>query len=72
MSDEANDLLMNYQWPGNIRQLKNCIEQAVFHADSNAILPEDLPKEIRSVQVLDTQKTVLSRTEKETLADVAS
>lgn len=27
LSDEARDLLVNYSWPGNIRQLKNITEQ---------------------------------------------
>ena len=46
LSDEALSLLMDYDWPGNIRQLKNCIEQAIFYAESSVILPKDLPKEI--------------------------
>ena len=28
ITDDAYDLLMNYSWPGNIRELKNCIETA--------------------------------------------
>ena len=48
LSDEALSLLMDYDWPGNIRQLKNCIEQAIFYAESSVILPKDLPKEIYS------------------------
>ena len=48
LSDQALEVLMEYHWPGNIRQLKNCIEQAIFHSESSVILLEDLPKEIRS------------------------
>ena len=48
LSDEALSLLMDYDWPGNIRQLKNCIEQAIFYAESSVILPKDLPNEISS------------------------
>src|SRR5699024_2112 len=46
ISDQAIDLLMKYDWPGNIRQLKNCIEQTKFNASGMQILPEHLPKEI--------------------------
>jgi transcriptional regulator with GAF, ATPase, and Fis domain len=32
-SDEALESLMNYDWPGNVRQLKNVIERLVIMAD---------------------------------------
>ena len=32
-SDEARTLMLHYRWPGNVRQLKNVVEQlALFHA----------------------------------------
>jgi len=42
LSDEATQRLLSYQWPGNVRQLRNVIDSAVIMADSNLILPEDL------------------------------
>lgn len=42
LSDEAKQRLLAYQWPGNVRQLRNVIDSAVIMADSNLILPEDL------------------------------
>lgn len=34
-SPQARDLMLSYRWPGNIRQLKNIVEQvAIFHAGS--------------------------------------
>jgi len=27
LTDDAKEMLMNYRWPGNIRQLKNITEQ---------------------------------------------
>jgi transcriptional regulator with AAA-type ATPase domain len=29
ITDEALDILVNYSWPGNIRELKNTIETAI-------------------------------------------
>lgn len=42
LSDEAEEKLLSYQWPGNVRQLRNVVDSAVIMADSNKILPEDL------------------------------
>jgi Nif-specific regulatory protein len=41
---EARSLLMNYDWPGNIRELENAIEHAVVLGTSDEIRPEDLPE----------------------------
>jgi DNA-binding NtrC family response regulator len=38
----ALETLMNYHWPGNIRELKHTIEKAVILCDSESIKPEDL------------------------------
>ena len=37
--DDAKDMLMNYQWPGNIRQLKNFTEQMSIMAKNREIGP---------------------------------
>lgn len=39
------DLLLNYDWPGNIRQLANTIERAVVLSPGPQVMPEDLPEE---------------------------
>ncbi len=36
-SDEAIDALEAYPWPGNIRELKNAVERAVYRADSEHV-----------------------------------
>ena len=36
-SDEAVEALQVYQWPGNIRELKNVVERAVYRSDSAII-----------------------------------
>ena len=42
----ALKLLMNYSWPGNVRQLESVIERGVLMAESDHIQPEDLPAEV--------------------------
>ena len=74
LSDEALALLMEYDWPGNIRQLKNCIEQAIFYTESSVILPKDLPKEISSghhrVASMQKVETIQPKMDLETLSDI--
>jgi len=47
----ALKLLMNYVWPGNVRQLESVIERSVLMAESNYIEPSDLPSEITSTSL---------------------
>jgi DNA-binding NtrC family response regulator len=48
ISQEAMKMLMNYNWPGNVRQLENSIERAVALVGTrNIILPADLPHEVQ-------------------------
>ncbi len=44
ITSEARALLMNYDWPGNIRELENAIEHAIVLGASDEIRPEDLPE----------------------------
>lgn len=41
-SKEALQKLMNYPFPGNIRELKSIVELAIVMADSSEILPDDI------------------------------
>lgn len=44
IAKNAEAILMNYNYPGNIRQLENIIEHAVTLCESDHILLEDLPE----------------------------
>ncbi len=46
ISSEAQQLLLAYAWPGNIRELKNVIERAMILGSSDEILPAHLPHEV--------------------------
>lgn len=43
----ARNLIMNYGWPGNVRQLESAIERAILLCENDQIDVEDLPIEIR-------------------------
>jgi len=42
ISDAAMDKLQEYSWPGNIRELKNVLERALFTSHSDTLEPEDI------------------------------
>jgi len=48
---KAMEALCRYDWPGNIRELSNTIERAVYWSDKNLIDVRDLPEEIISSNV---------------------
>jgi len=43
ISDGARDMMLNYGWPGNIRELKNVIERVVLLESGNTIRSEMMP-----------------------------
>ena len=47
ISTDARKLIMEYAWPGNVRQLESAIERALLLAEGDEITVEDLPIEIR-------------------------
>ncbi len=47
ISGKALDMLVRYDWPGNIRELENCIERAVIMAREESIVPADFPPPLR-------------------------
>ena len=46
-SDEAMELIQNFDWPGNVRELENIIERAIILSDNDLIEIKDLPSALR-------------------------
>ena len=49
-TQHALELLMHYDWYGNVRELENVIERAVVMASGPVINPEDLPVKLRQAE----------------------
>ena len=45
--NRAKSAILKYSWPGNIRELKNCVESAVVMCTGDEIKIEDLPATVR-------------------------
>jgi len=56
LSMQAKDLLINYPWPGNIRELQNCIQSAMILARRGTMTTEHLPLRIKGYQFFETEK----------------
>ena len=48
LSNDALSLMMDYSWPGNIRELQNAIHFALVKSRGSVIRPEDLPLELKA------------------------
>jgi DNA-binding NtrC family response regulator len=46
LTDDAFTALRAYHWPGNVRQLKNCLERAVILSNNGRITLSELPPEV--------------------------
>jgi transcriptional regulator with GAF, ATPase, and Fis domain len=59
VSERAMEIILNYHWPGNIRELENVIERAVVLAPPAGSLvliePEHLPKELEAPSIHDSR-----------------
>ncbi|CAG35438.1 sigma-54-dependent Fis family transcriptional regulator [Desulfotalea psychrophila] len=51
ISTSAIDMLMQYHWPGNIRELQNCMERAVIICDDDTIKGIHLPPTLQTSDI---------------------
>jgi two-component system response regulator HydG len=73
MSDEVMKLIMQYSWPGNIRELRNCIESSVVMARGDMLTIDDIPEYLtyRGNEVeLDDTEGLLHKMERQTITEV--
>jgi DNA-binding NtrC family response regulator len=47
LASPVAERLLAYAWPGNIRELRNCMERAVALARFEEVIVEDLPEQVR-------------------------
>jgi len=72
ITDEAMEILLNYPWPGNIRELRNVIERAVVLSGSDRIGVAELPERLktaRSGKEVQTLKAKLEYYEEKIIKD---
>jgi two-component system, NtrC family, response regulator AlgB len=50
-SPEAAQVMQNYRWPGNLRELRNVVERAAILASGDQIEPIDLPDNLSRATV---------------------
>jgi len=50
LSSGALDVLLSYDWPGNVRQLENTIERIVLFSRGSVVGPDDLPIVLQHVR----------------------
>lgn len=48
-SDEACECIMNYSWPGNIRELKNMVDYIIIQRNKTIVNLADLPYDMQTV-----------------------
>jgi DNA-binding NtrC family response regulator len=56
--DDAMEILLEYRWPGNIRELRNVVEAAVITCPGNVICPQHLPERMTRAHTIEKAITI--------------
>jgi DNA-binding NtrC family response regulator len=59
ISFDVQQVFLNHSWPGNIRELKNCLERAVIFCEGDEIQITDLPLQYHQHQLFSEEKEPL-------------
>ena len=62
---QARQILHDYHWPGNIRQLANVLRYALAVSKEKHITIDDLPIEVRAAKELYKEEEIIPETETE-------
>lgn len=63
INNQAQEKLLAYSWPGNIRELQHTMERAVILCDGNVLKPTDFILNEKGTPTLDTTNVTLSEME---------
>ncbi len=74
ISSSAIEMLMIYNWPGNIRELENCIERAAILSTDRVIRSHNLPPTLQTAESSDTKhkgtlQSIVEKVEKQLIID---
>ncbi len=74
ISSSAIDMLMVYHWPGNIRELENCIERACIMSSDGVLRSHNLPPTLQTAtssgtETQGTLSAILERVEKQMIIE---
>lgn len=75
LSDEALEVIKDYEWPGNIRELENTMHRAVLLSKNEQIMPADLmlkATKFTGQKLEDVERNLISNTLKHCLGDSAA
>ena len=68
-SEEVMSIFQNYRWPGNLRELQNCIKRATLLSPGDFIEKEALPVEFFQQEKIETTDFSLSENEREAIVE---
>lgn len=69
ISDEALSMLMDYDWPGNVRQLQNVLQYAIVKCAGRTIRPDHLPMELGGLHASQPRRGPVKKLEMESVRD---
>lgn len=61
LSKETIEIFKNYDWKGNIRELKHSLERLALTIDKNIIYPQDLPNKFFDIKHVDSSTEYLEQ-----------
>ncbi len=69
VSDEALSMMMDYEWPGNVRQLQNVLQYAIVKCSRRLIRPKDLPMELADLRIPKNRRGPVKKLDMDSVQD---